>query len=372
MTPMILGAGPAGSAAAITLAQAGIRAMLIERHREMPDAICGGFLSWRTIRSLAALGIDPAALGDARIGTVRLFAGGRVVEAPLPAPALGVSRRHLDTVLLDSAIRRGVAVERGVAVRAIEPRGLRTADGAILSPDALFLASGKHDVRGGARPAAARGDDPSLGLRWRRGPCATLSRLVGDRIELHLFDRGYAGVVRQEDGSTNICLVVRGSRWDEAGSVASLRESLARESPALGERLTGGDAIGDGDAIANIPYGWRARSGAAGVFRLGDQAAVIPSLAGEGVGIALASGRSAATAFASGGAAAAPAWQRDFARRARRPLAIAAGVRHLAERPARSAGLLPLAARLHLIGMVAAMTRIDHDRTLDHSPNPSH
>ena len=56
---------------------------------------------------------------------------------------------------------------------------------------------------------------------------------------------------------------------------------------------------------------------------MGDQAAVIPSIAGEGNGIAIASGIAAAAAWASGGRDAAPAYQRDFARRTRRPVAVA-------------------------------------------------
>ncbi len=359
MTPLILGGGPAGAAAAIVLARAGTRATLIERHRDTADALCGGFLSWRTLDALAALGIERDRLSRDSITRVRLFANGRVAEAPLPAPAVAVSRRHLDTLLLDHAAALGTGVERGVAARAVDGRTIRTADGATLTPDTLFLATGKHDVRGAARPAGARGGDPTLGLRQRRSPCATLDRLVGDAIELHLFDRGYAGIARQEDGSTNICLAVHRSRLDAAGDPTRLLIELAAESPALGERLSAG--IGSAiEAVANVPYGWRATAGTPGCFRLGDQAAVIPSLAGEGMGIALASGTSAAQAWLADGERAAPDWQRDFARRAARPLRTAGAVRALAERPAAAAPLLSIAARTGLIHVIARLTRIDH------------
>src|SRR5690606_12079305 len=69
--------------------------------------------------------------------------------------------------------------------------------------EALFLATGKHDVRGPGRPRAAR--DPALGLRLRLPASAARETLLGGRIELHLFDGGYAGVVLQEDGSANVC-----------------------------------------------------------------------------------------------------------------------------------------------------------------------
>ena len=353
--PLILGGGPAGAAGAIALAQEGTRALVIERTRETGDALCGGFLSWRTLAAVERLGIDPDALGAAVVRRVRLFAAGRVVEAPLPAPARGVSRHRLDSLLLARAVAAGAALERGIAARAIEDGAVRTADGALLASDALFLASGKHDVRGVARPAPGR--DPALGLRTRRADSPALARLVGDAVELHLFRGGYAGVVRQEDGSTNICLALRRSRLSAAGTPARLLETLAAEAPALGERL--GDATaGAIEAVANVPYGWRARSGEAGLFRLGDQAAVIPSLAGEGMGIALASGMSAARAWQEGGGMAAASWQPRFARRASTPLAIAGAVRALAEHPVLAAPLLAPLARAGMLEMLAHWTRI--------------
>ncbi len=356
---MILGGGPAGAAAAITLARAGARPLLIERTRDTGDALCGGFLSWRTLTALARLGVDADALNPARITRVRIFARGRMVEAALPAPAIGVSRRRLDTLLLRHAAACGAMVERGQAARAVAQGVVRTGDGATLTAAALFLASGKHDVRGLARPGDARGGDPALGIRTRRGPNAALTRMIGDAIELHLFDRGYAGVVVQEDGSANICLAVRRSRLAEAGDPARLLAALAQEAPALGERLAAG-AAGPVEAIANVPYGWRARHGADGLYRLGDQAAVIPSLAGEGMGIALASGASAAQAWLRDGVAGAPGWQVRFAAQAARPLAIAGMVRSIAERPGLCAPLLRLAARSGLIDAVAMATRIAH------------
>ena len=59
---LIVGGGPAGSAAAITLARGGHAPLLVERTRETADALCGGFISWRTIDSLERLGIDPDAV----------------------------------------------------------------------------------------------------------------------------------------------------------------------------------------------------------------------------------------------------------------------------------------------------------------------
>jgi flavin-dependent dehydrogenase len=352
--PLIVGGGPAGSAAAIALARAGVSACLIERLATPGDAICGGFLSWATLARLEGLGIDPAALGGHRVDRLALFVEGREREVALPARAMGVSRRRLDKVMQQAARDVGAQVRTGCAVRAVDDRSLVLADGDRLNWDSLFLATGKHDLRGAARPHA--GDDPELGLRLRLDADPGLDRLVGDRIELHLFARGYVGLVLQEDGSLNACMAVRKSVLaGVGGDPAALFRRLADRSNALADRFMTMSVKPTIDAIGHVPYGWRARDTRPGLFRLGDQAAVIPSLAGEGIGIALASADSAVRHWLAAGRDGAALHQRDFARRAARPLRIAAWAKQLGDYPriARALATLPGAA-----GIVAALTRI--------------
>ena len=336
------------------LAHAGLPHLLVERARG-GDAICGGFISWRTIQSLERLGIDPDTLNPARLTTVRIYAGSRMRKARLPRPALTVSRQRLDSVMLDAAIRAGTPVEDGVTIREIAALTARAADGTRYETDALFLASGKHDIRGTARPVDARGDDPTLGLRVRL-PASRATAVIDDGIELHLFDRGYVGLALQEDGSANLCLAVHRSRLQEAGSPTALLDALGRDNPVLGDRMVDFGAGTPVDAIANVPYGWRVRTGEHGLFRLGDQAGVIPSLAGEGMGIAIASGMAAADAYRRGGARAAASWQQDFADALARPIGVAGIVRRLAEHPLSRHALPLLGPRL--IALLAETTRV--------------
>jgi flavin-dependent dehydrogenase len=343
---IVIGAGPAGAAAAIGLVRAGAKTLLLERARETGDALCGGFLSWRSLARLEKLGIDRAALGGQDVTRVRLFAGRRSSETALPARAMGVSRRRLDSALQATAEKAGAALERGVHTTAIEGGSVQTRDGAVLSAPALFLAAGKHGFRGFPRePAPWQRADPVMGLRLRLPGHATLDRLVGDAVELHLFDRGYAGLVRQEDGSANLCLAVHKSRLDEAGGEpAALLHALADAHPQLGERLAFADWSRGVDAIGHVPYGWHAADSVPGLFRLGDQAGVIPSLAGEGMGLAFASADAAVAAWRHGGAGAAPAFQGQLAARMARPFAIANLVWRASENPRTAGGLTLLAS----------------------------
>jgi len=179
-------------------------------------------------------------------------------------------------------------------------------------------------------------------------------------VELHLFAGGYAGLALQEDGSANLCMVVRRRVLAAAGGDPQvLLEQLAAAHPALAARIVAaGGEPGAAQAIANVPYGWITTEPAGDVFRIGDQAAVIPSLAGEGMAIALASGIAAGEAIAQGLDAA--RFQRRLARRAWLPVRVAGAIARAGTGGAGgglvvgTAALLPglpaLAARLSRMG----------------------
>jgi menaquinone-9 beta-reductase len=355
--PLILGAGPAGCAAAIMLAKGGAAPVIFERSVETGDALCGGFLSWQTLETLKRLGLaDP---GGHVVTRLALYAGDRSATATLPHAAIGISRHRLDTRLQQLASDAGAGMERGMTARELGADGaVRFADGQTIRPASLFLATGKHDLRGVARPRSDEAD-LTLGLRVRLAPDAALTRLSGGQIELHLFDRGYCGFVLQEDGGGNLCMAVRKARLAEAGGdPETLLRLLGDENPALGGRLAFARG-GPVEAISAVPYGWRTSETREGLFRLGDQAAVIPSLAGEGNGIALASGIMAATAWTRAGPGGAPAFQQSLYAATRKPVGLAMALWRLSEQPVlagmatRAVALLPfLAARL------AGQTRI--------------
>jgi flavin-dependent dehydrogenase len=343
---LIVGGGPAGASAAIALARGGAMPVLVERSAGERDIVCGGFLGWDAIAALKRLGLDPAALGARPIHRLRLIAGQKIVETALPRPAAGLSRRRLDATLLAMAEEAGAAVLRGRTARAIEDGTVRLDDGSEMAAEALFLATGKHELRGVAREIGKR--PVSVGLRAAVAAPPDLA----EAIELHLYNDGYAGLLVQEDGSANLCLSVGQARL--AGGREAFLAALMKEAPLLAERI-GGRLPDSWEAVAGVPYGWRARP-APGLFRVGDQAAVIASLAGDGIAVALASGAAAAHACLHGDGA--EAYQRDFAKRAKRPLALAEMLRHMAEAPLRRRLMLGLAGLPGLAKAAARMTRI--------------
>jgi flavin-dependent dehydrogenase len=357
---LIVGGGPAGAAAAITLTRGGMTPRLIERTSGEHDVVCGGFLGWDALAMLGRLGIDATALGARPITRLRLVAGRRQVEAGLPHAAAGLSRRTLDAALLKAAAATGVAIERGTAVRSADPerRTVRLQDGSEITCDALILATGKHELRGLARPLSHRRASLAVGLRAALPLSPTRTCALERTIELHLFDGGYAGLLLQEDGTSNLCLSVSQARLAEAGAPAALLAQLTSQLPVLAERI-GTDFPTKLSTIAGVPYGWRAHTTRPGVFRIGDQGAVIASLAGDGIAMALAGGTDAAEALLASGPDAAAAWQASFYQKARRPLAVAEALRWGAERRlSRTALMTLLRTAPRLTAGAALITRI--------------
>ncbi len=306
-TALVIGGGVAGGAIAAHLAQAGRRVILVERRAGPHDKVCGEFVSGEAALYLDDLTIDLPALGAVRMCAVRLCAGRRVTTAPLPFPAFSVSRRALDEALLRAAVEQGADVRRGRGVRALVPcrDGWRAEldDGDTFAAADVFLATGKHDLRGWKRPSGAQNDLVAFKLHWRLAPEETAA--LRGAVELMLFPGGYAGLAPVEQGIANLCLVVRKRQLAAVGrSWEMLLAWLRAACPQLDRRLR--DAVACSDrplAVASIPYGHVATNGG-GPWLIGDQAAVIPSFAGDGIAIALHSARLAADVFLAGGTAA--------------------------------------------------------------------
>lgn len=324
---MILGAGPAGCMAAIHLARAGAEPVLLDRDATVGDALCGGFLSWRTAERLRAVGIGPLDLRAYPVTELALYAGRSEARASLPSPGFGLSRRALDNALRRRAVADGARLIIDT-VRSLQP-GLVIGEAGEHSVETIFLATGKHDVRGHPRPRAAK--DPALGIRIRLPASDRLRQLTKGRIELHLFRGGYAGIVMQDGGSGNVCLAVRKSLLAEAGgSPRRLLDKLAASNPHFAERMAYAEAEQHVDTVGSVPYGYVAGPSGDGLWRIGDQAAVIPSLAGEGMAIAMASGEAAARSWLAGDDPA--TFQARFAERAARSVRIAGRIWQIAER----------------------------------------
>jgi flavin-dependent dehydrogenase len=293
---LVIGGGPAGSMAASRLARAGREVVLVEKERGPHHKVCGEFLSQESMEYLEQMGIDLLALGAVSIERVRLHARRRVAEQQLPFRAMSLSRRALDEAMLERANAFGCEVRRGIEVESVTREGelWRTAirGAEPLWAREIFLATGKHDVRGWGRDRGKQADFVGFKMHWHLRP-AQIAALRGV-MELFLFPGGYGGMSLVEGDVATLCFVVRRERLQECGGWSGLVDEVKRANVGMRERLEGGETLYERPlAISAIPYGHLPGEDR-GVWCLGDQAAVIPSFTGDGMSIALHSGASAA------------------------------------------------------------------------------
>jgi menaquinone-9 beta-reductase len=299
---LVIGGGLAGSMVAIRLAAAGHDVALLERERAPHHKVCGEFLSPEAMQYLEQAGVNPLDLGAESIHFVRLTSKQRVVQAELPFTALSLSRCVLDEAMLNRAAREGCKVERGAFVESLIAGdgqwNAQLRDGDSWSAPTVFLASGKHDLRGLERKPGPHGDLVGFKLHWRLAPAQT--EALRGFIELFLFAGGYGGLSLVEGGVANFCLVVRRAALRTIGGWPELLASIQNENPHIAQRLCGATPLWERPlAVSAIPYGYLAgRPG--GLWCVGDQAAVIPSFTGDGMSIALHSATLAAQMYLAG------------------------------------------------------------------------
>lgn len=296
---VIAGGGLAGAAAAAELAQAGMAVSLYERESGPVDKICGEFLSTEAQGSLRRIGFDVAALGGHDIDRLVLTRGARQVETALPFTGLGITRRALDEALLAHAAACGAEILRGRAIGSVDVSDGISLDvgGETIRPARLLLATGKHEMRGLRRIAPVPLDLVGFKMYFRLA--ADQQARLAHKIALVLFHDGYAGLQMVEDGKANLCLLTGRARLKRLENKwPALLAELCGESDYLAGMLAGAaELLAQPLTIYRVPYGFIHKARAAdpaGVFRLGDQAGVIPSFTGDGMAIALHSAALAA------------------------------------------------------------------------------
>ena len=303
----IVGAGPAGCAAALELGKLPLRVALIDRETFPRDKVCGDAIPGPAVKALAeidpryadSLGPLPAALRSRR---TRLHLNGRPpVTLHWETRAYTCRRTDFDRHLLDLVrAQTNTTVLLGKAVHELarsEGRvEINLEDGTRCTASGLIGADGAHSVVA-RRLAGQRLDRAHHGgavRQYYRG----VTGLAPDRLEIHslrAFMPGYFWIFPLRDGACNVGFGMHSTALGK-GSLR-LRHSIAAfiaASPELRERFAGANPE---DTVRGfgLPFGSRRVRVHGDAFLLaGDAACLIDPLTGDGIGQAVGSGLLAA------------------------------------------------------------------------------
>lgn len=337
---IVVGAGPAGSAAAAHLARAGHDVLLLDRARFPRPKVCGDGLTPRAVRELALLEVaTPKDEGWVRTRGLRLVGGGMRMTMPwpevpgLPSHGLVRTRTDLDDTLVRHAIACGGRLREGVHVdgpvldeRTGSVAGVLatpvTDDGRASGPQVryaapLVIAADGASSRLALAVGRERRDDRPVGVAVRT--YFTSPRQDDDHLEFW-FDWtggsrtmtrkealpgngfGYGWVFGAGDTTSNVGLALlrprSPRRRQRAG--ADLHDVLRRWVATMPAEWTlGEETMTEPIRGGALPMGLNRRPRyAGGLLLIGDAAGVVNPFSGEGIAYALASGRIAAETVA--------------------------------------------------------------------------
>jgi flavin-dependent dehydrogenase len=296
----IVGAGPAGSSAAIRLAAAGLKVVLIEKSRFPRQKLCGEFVSPECFRHLDTLGVlpDVTRLGSKIDRTVFYSRSGRSISVEsrwfgVGYEAVGISRAELDLLLMERARSTGVEVLENTVVsgpivqnEVVVGVTAKTARGAETIRAALTI-----DATGRSRIVSRKFDEK----QQKPDLVAFKAHLSGAQIdsgscEIYSFEGGYGGCNRVEGGVYNLCFIVKSSIARRIGSDPdAILKAVVYGNPRAAAVLRPAKTVNDWLAITISQFGRGKLAPAKGLLCIGDAAAFIDPFTGSGILMALES-----------------------------------------------------------------------------------
>ena len=309
---LIVGGGPAGSAAAIELGRSGRSVVVLDKATFPRDKCCGDGLTTLALRELEALGFDPGDVEDwfDVDGAVLRSPSGRQITVPLPSEgryAAVAPRLQLDDALLRHARDGGADVRDGHGFRSLDTNRedvVRVeADGLTIDTRYVIAADGMWSP---VRKATGVNDPGYLG-EWH-GFRQYASNVTGSAAsELHVWFEpdlvpGYAWSFPLPGNRANIGFGVLRDGTRSGREIKAIWPDLLQR-PHIVEALGAGFTMDDRHAAWPIPARVDQLPLTAGrVLFVGDAAAATGVMTGEGIGQALLTGRLAAEAIIAAGA----------------------------------------------------------------------
>lgn len=293
---IVIGAGPAGSSAAITAARSGARVLLLERGRFPRNKVCGEFVSAESLDLLSSLldfrGKDLLTQAH-RLPLARIFSHRVMLTIPLSPAAASIARFDMDAALWVAAQNSGVEAYEQAAVQGVKGAGPFTvfANEKAFESRALINASGRwSNLTAGTKEAG------TARHKWLGVKAHFAEENPSRSIDLYSFNGGYCGAspvslhAQKDDNRINVCAMVR-------ADVASRLNDVFSQNPFLSRRSQNWQPLMQ--PVSTSPLIFREPKPTDGNTLLaGDAAGFVDPFAGDGISLALRSGNLCARSLA--------------------------------------------------------------------------
>ena len=273
---IVAGAGPAGTACAITAARGGGRVLLLDKDSFPRHKVCGEFVSAESLGLLKSLLRAGAFAEVPELSSARVFLDGKELEIPVSPAARSIPRFHLDAALIRAARAEGVEVRDECTVREVEQAKTYRV---ITNSEAV---TGTAVVNASGRWSRLTRFAPENGEKWIGLKTHFNEEMPPKSVDLYFFAGGYCGVQAVSDSAVNTCAMVR-------ADVAATLEEVFRLHPELWARSRSWKQLFPAVATAALHFR-DPRTEDRGMFLAGDSAAFIDPFAGDGISLALHSG----------------------------------------------------------------------------------
>lgn len=301
---LIVGAGPAGTSAAIRLAKKGFAVKLIEREKFPRQKLCGEFISPECFVHFKELGVldEMFANNGERITETIFYAlNGNSINVPSGwfgqnETALGLSRAEMDFQLLQRAKQVGVEVLEethvvGLIMENEQVLGVKTKTDEILA-DITIDATGRARVLGKLIEKQTQNQKSKIQNRLV-GFKAHLKNVEMEkgRCEIYSFRGGYGGLNFVENGIGNHCFLIKSEIVkDFGGDVEKILEKVIFQNVRAKETMQNAKPIFDWLAVSVDGFGVKNLNPAPNLVAIGDAGAFIDPFTGSGMLMAMESG----------------------------------------------------------------------------------
>jgi flavin-dependent dehydrogenase len=300
---IVIGGGLAGLVSSILLAKSGRSVLLIEKKTYPFHRVCGEYISNEVLAFLKREAIYPEFL---ELPTISHFefsdTAGRKVRMPLDLGGFGISRYVLDEWLFEKAQSFGVEVLSGIQVSGLDfdektaKFSLTLSDLSTVQSDFVIGAFGKRSKLDKVleRPFIQR-RSPFIGVKYH-----FRMDYVRDTVALYNFAGGYCGINAIEDGKFNLCYLGSREHLRQFGSVGEMERQILWRNPVLERIFKESEMLFEKPEVINEINFEPKQPVENHILMVGDAAGMIAPLCGNGMAMAIHSGKLAAEALLSG------------------------------------------------------------------------